>query len=297
MKIYFLSALPCALFLNDVYYGITDLFERFVEVPLQDRIFARFYPQNEGSVGFFLDENLRDVPPKGVDVYLIQDGIAVYVKEFPPTDFSFSLITQQRFDDALVTVFKQGALQLSIESELGYFTTTLPPCFTTCQTQRQGDVFLLKSETQLGVYNRRCALLLLETVLDYSVETDVLSARLPLPSRLRAIADCKWQLSEEACRQTAFTLQSALQGEALDELLPYAFFESLLFHGDYAAFLSEELAPQAEKIKQFLGEFSGVVLTNEPNVCGLVKKKKAGLFQVDYYTVEIQNGKILDVKG
>jgi hypothetical protein len=46
-----------------------------------------------------------------------------------------------------------------------------------------------------------------------------------------------------------------------------------------------------------LGDFSAVTLTNEPTVCGLVRKKKERLFVVDYFSVTVENGKISDVKG
>ena len=80
------------------------------------------------------------------------------------------------------------------------------------------------------------------------------------------------------------------------EILPYAFFESILIGADYASLLSDQLKEKAEHLKDFLGEFSGVVLTEKPNVCGLVRKKSERLFEVDEYAVEIENGKISDVK-
>ena len=125
MKVYFLSSTPCALTLNGAYFGITDGFERFAEVALQDNIYAQFSPQNALPIGCFLNEQLRFAPPNGFDVYLLPDGLALYAREFPPNDFTLKTIAQKRENDTLVTLFQQGKVQLSIESEKGFFLCPL----------------------------------------------------------------------------------------------------------------------------------------------------------------------------
>ena len=92
MKIYFLSSRPCALTLNDAYFGLTDRFERFAELSLKDGIFVRFTPENAQPIGFFLNENIRFSPPVGCEVYLLTNAIAIYARDFPPTDFSLKLL-------------------------------------------------------------------------------------------------------------------------------------------------------------------------------------------------------------
>jgi hypothetical protein len=66
--------------------------------------------------------------------------------------------------------------------------------------------------------------------------------------------------------------------------------------GDYAQFLCDDLQKDAEKFPAFLGEFQEIVLTNNENVLGLVYAKSSNLFQVVYYTVTMENGKITDVR-
>lgn len=298
MKIYFLSALPCALFINDAYFGITDTFERFAEVSLSDNVFARFCPQNAAPVGFFINGDLRSAPPSGVEVYLLKDALALYVKEFPPTDFSLSVIVQKRFENALVTVFRQGALQLTIDSPEGYFNATLPPAFSTCNLSCYQDLYLLSSPTQLALYDKKAQCLLCERVEEYSVDGDLLRATLPLSDRLSRFADCVWKMENGALTRESFTLrQSGKEESVAASLLPYAFFESVLLGLDITAFLSEELKTQSEKIRGFLGAFESVTLTDKKNVCGLVYKKAERLYRVQYYSVEVENGVICDIKG
>ncbi len=298
MKIYFLSAQPCALTLNGVFFGLTDTFERSAEIALSDKIYVQFSPEGALPIGFFITEALPSTPPVGCEVYLVKEGLAIYAYDFPPADFTLKAIAQAREGDTLATLFLQGKLQLSIESPLGFFNATLPPSFAQAELSFQGDFVLVKSADTLGIYSKRCERLFLERVLEYELDADVLIATLPLSDSRNRIAKSRWQLTETGCTLTEFTLQQSTDEKATPEgLIAYAFFESVLLRGDYAAFLSDELQADAENIRAFLGNFLSVVLTEEETTCGLVRKKGERLFAVDYFSVEIENGKIIDVRG
>lgn len=296
MKVYFLSSQPCALRLNGVFFGVTDTFERFAEVALNDNIFIEFIPEGRQPVAFFLSENIRFTPPKGCEVYLLKDGVAIYARDFPPTDFALRTVAQAREGDHLATLFCQGEVQLTIERGKELFVATLPPSFASSELFFAEELVFLRTETQLAVYTEKAELCLLEKVLSYSIEKGGLRAALPLSDSGNRIADCAWLLSERGCEQTEFTLRVREDGvQTPAELLPYAFFESVLIGADFAQFLSDELAPEADKIRAFLGEFVSVIVTEQNNTCGLVKKKAERLYEVAYFTVKIENDKISDV--
>ena len=298
MKIYFLSSQPCALSLNGVFYGTTDTFERSAQVSLSDKIYAQFFPAQGQPIGFFLTETICAEPPDGCEVYLLNDGIAVYAYDFPPSDFTLRPIAQKREGDCLATVYTQGKPQLSVESPLGFFNATLPPSFAPCALTIEGDYILLRSPKELAIFNKQCRLLLLERVLEYTLLDGVLTAVLPLSDSKGHTAKCAWQLTDGGCKQTQFSLSAPTHNTPFfEELLPYAFFECILLQGDYPFFLHESVQADAEKIRAFLGEYIAVTLTDSPTVCGLVRKKGERLFQVDYFSVEIADGKIADVKG
>lgn len=298
MKIYFLSAEPCALTLNELYFGVTDRFERFLDVTLSDRIYAKFSPEGKLPIGFFITEEILSTPPSGCEVYLLSDGIAVYAKDFPSTDFTLRPITQARFGDTLVTVFSQGGVQVSIESPDGFFISPLPPSFFKCELSTHSELFFLKSDTQLTIFTAKGECVFLETVYDFSVEGETLKATLPLSDRLQRTAECVWALSKEGCARIQYIIkQPAESTEALaEELLPFAFFESVLLGANFKEFLSDELAQDAENLLAFLGVFSAVTLSEDPAVCGLVRNIAPRLFRVDSFTVDIENGKIIDVR-
>lgn len=300
MKIYFLSSRPCALMLGGVYFGMTDSFERFADVQPKDNVFAEFIPEGALPVGFFITEKLRFSPPEGCEVYLLRDGIAVYARDFPPSDFSLKIIAQERFVGNLVTVFKQGALQLSLETAKGFFVSALPPCFEPCSIRCENGLFFIAGQDALAVYTDGGKCVLSERVSSYRIENNTLIATLPLSDSKQRFADCEWALTEEGCFQTSFRIRTEAQGteeSARDELLAYAFFESVLIGADFSRMLSDELKEKADHIKAFLGDFISVTLTEDANTCGLVRRKKERLFELHYFTVEIRDGKISDIKG
>ena len=304
MKIYFLSSRLCALTVGDAYFGVTDRFERFADLALKDRVFIRFSPENALPIGFFLTEDIRYTPPQGCEVYLLPDGVAVYARDFPPSDVSLKTVAQKRFDNVLVTLFFQGELHLSIESPAGFFVATLPPVFAQSELSMHAGFVFLQTADALTIYTQTGECVFRENVLSVTVEAGELRVLLPLSDLFARTAECTYTLTESGCERTAFTLrqQRAQDGEASpekirSELLPYAFFESLLIGANYAEMLSDELAAKADDLASFLGDFEAVTQTDDPRVCGLVYKKAERLFEVRYYTATVENGKIVEIEG
>ena len=298
MRIYFLSSMPCALRLNGIHYGVTDTFERYVDVCLSDKIYAEFSPAEHLPIGFFITETITSQPPLGCEVYLLPDGIAIYAYEFSSIDVGLRPVAQAREGNVLATLFWQGKLQLSIEGPLGFFNATMPPCFDPCTLNFVGDLLLLKGENTLGVYSLTGKQLLFERFSDCTLTENKLNATIPLSNHLQRFAKCEWTLTNGECIQTAYTLTQATENALPSEdLLSYAFFECVLIGGNFAEFLADELQPDADNIRAFLGDFIAVTPTEKATVCGLVRVKKQRLFAVEYYEVEIRNGKIVDVKG
>lgn len=299
MRIYFLSALPCALFLNGAHFGSTSEFEKFIDVSPSDGIFAEFIPENALPIRFFITERLRFTPPDGCEVYLLKDGIAIYARDFPPADCTLRPLLQNRFDETLITVYKQGRLQLSIERDGKLFVATLPPSFLPQAIRKVRSFFLLEGNGQILLFNERAELLLNEAVIEFSFNEDGITALLPLSDRLNRIADCRFEFTEFGVKQTKFTIRQTGEhtAELPENLLPYAFFESVCIGADFTQMLSPDLLEKASELRKFLGDFLSVTLTENPKQVGLIYQKAERLFEVRYYTVEIENGKICDIKG
>jgi hypothetical protein len=304
MKIYFLSSQPCALSLNGTFYGTTDSFERFAEINLSDRIFVKFSPEGAHPIGFFLTEEILTTPPNGCEVYIIKDGLALRAYDFAPIDCTLYPITQQRFGETVVSVFKQGRVQIAIQSPEGFFTSSLPPSFSVCTLSKHCDLYFVEGKNHLAVYTNEGKCVFMEEIISFSVTENTLNAYLPLSNTLGRVADCTWHLDKTGCQRIQFSLRQtyAHDGDTdevkiRDELLAYTFFERVLLGENYVELLAEDLQPKAEHIVSFLGNYLAVSLTADPYTCGLIQEKSPRLYEVNYFTVRIIEGKIADVIG
>ncbi len=304
MKVYFLSSRPCALTLNGSYFGITDGFERFAEISLKDNLYALFSPENAQPIGCFINDRIRFSPPDGFEVYLLPDGLALYARDFPPRDFLLHAIDQQRREGTLATLFLQGELQLSIESEEGFFIACVPPTFARASIRFIEGLIGLEGEDKLALYTVKGERVFCENVRSFRVEEGVLTALLPLSDALGRTAECSYALSKEGCKQTGCVLRQTRteKGETTEDkiaasLLPFAFFESVLLGLDYKQLLSDELSKKADYLVDFLGDFIAVAPRKEQNACGLVRKKGERLYEVVTFFVEVKEGKIVDIRG
>ncbi len=304
MKVYFLSAQPCALSLNGAFFGVCDHFERFAEVSLSDNVYAQFSPANAQPIGCFLSPEIRFNPPNGFEIYLLPDGLALYARDFPPRDFTLSVCAQERKDDMLVTLFKQGNLQLSIEKGGQLLVLPVANAFENAKISFAENFVLLHTKNRLALYSLTGKCVFNEEIVDFSIEKDTLNATMPLSNSLGRVAKCTFALQENECVRTNVSLiqvcdeKGNTDKESVENsLLPFAFFESVLLGVDYTPFLSPALVDKADSLLAFLGNFVAVAPTNKAGTIALVRRKKEGLYEVSHYAVEIKDGKIVDIKG
>lgn len=304
MKIYFLSSTPCALSVNGIFFGITDTFERSADVSLSDSTFVQFTPQNAHSIGFFLTEDVRFHAPNGCDVYLLENAIAIYAHDFSPLDTTLRPIRQKRTETTLATLYIQGGLQFALESEKGAFIATLPPSFEDCTIEFYENFVLLLGEKSVAVFTLDGEKLLQENARNCVFENGKLSACLPLSERLGRVVDCAWVLENGSLTRVKYILKqerAETENPTLerlrDELLPFAFFESVRIGANLDDFLSDELLSRQDDLRAFLGAFCAVTPTQTVNRCALLRKQAERIYQAAYFTVTLSNGKIIDVQG
>ena len=294
MKIYFLSDKSCALRLGGVYFGQVDNFERFAHVHLSDRIFVEFIPENALPITFFLTDEILQKPPHGCDVYILRDALILHARRFPPNDFSLRVIHQIQGEDCVATLFSQGEISLSVQTQNSFFVAALPPSFECATLCFEQNFVFVKNEKQLAIFNKACKCLFMENVLSYSFQNGILSASLPLQESLGRTAERQYSLSETECIQTSCVL-SAPQGKQCTKLLAFAFFESLLIGAGCEEFLCADMQSKIEDIRAFLGNYKAILPTDEENCCILFYQKAERLFEGKYFTLSIQNGKIFDI--
>ena len=293
MKIYFLSQRPCALFINGESLGKTDEFLRYIHLSLKDGVSVLFQAENALPIHFFLTENIRFSPPEKVCVCLLKNALVLYAKEFIDADFTLIPIAQQRFHNALVSVFKQGSVQLTTQTNDGFFTATLPPSFCSCSIETTQDLLVLISPSQLAVFDYQCRLLLLEDIESYTLNNNELTLICPPSNCYLQRAEKRYLCSGDTC----LLQESRLLEKQGTPPTPYAFFESLLNGEIRDDLLSNELVDEKENLRRFLGDFVAILMTEDNYTCALIKRKAQRLYQADYFTVQTQEDKIVDITG
>lgn len=304
MRVYFLSYKPAILKLNGLYVGGIDTFERHIEIDLSDSVLAEIVPgENLQPVNFFINEKLLFEPPAFMDVYLMDGETLIFIKEYGNKSVNLSVIAQTRFCGNLVTLFSQGGLYLSVEGA-EYSLIPLPAKFA-------GAKF---SERQIGGFpvlaiSGGNGLLILsdrgKKIFFSEAESFEFSDRLKICAAFEtctaAKAECEYTYDGEKLTMVAGrTVETRPPEKAI---LHFAFFESVLTRGNFLNYLSDDLKPKAGEIFEYLGEFAGVTVPTEKffaehpamRAAGLVYPKSENLFEVKYYAVELDDGKISNV--
>lgn len=304
MRIYFLSYKPAILKLNGLYAGGVDLFERHIEVDLADNLFVEIAPGgNLLPASFFLNADFLSDPPEFIDVYLLEGDALIYVKRFANADSRLNVIFQTRFEGNLITVYSQGEIYLSAEGA-DCSVTPLGASFARVEsfTERLAGfpVLALRGGDKLAVISAHGELIFLNAAESFGFgDSFKISTRFETCAAVRA--DCEFsydgrKLTPISCRTT--------ETHAPDpRIMHFAFFESVLTRGDYSRYLCGELLPHADKLKEYLGDFSGVTVPTEKfyathpgvNAAGLVYAERKNLFRIKYFAVGITDGKISNV--
>ncbi len=287
MKMYFLSEKTGALFLNGVYLGMVDGFERSVELDPDENIHAEIAPVGSLPVRFFINQNFLTDPPEHVNLYFTEDAVAVFVYGFCAEDQSLTVFQQIRLGGALFTVYRQGNTFLRFENG-EVQVIPLDDSFEKCSIKEIKDGFLLESESAFLFIDRKGTVLVRSEgkVLEAG---NKLRAEIPFHDSLGHTAVSEW----EGARLVSSSIRT--RREPTQATYALALFECALIGGDCTPYLHEKIRDKADSLREFLGDYRSVVLTNEPNKVGLVYERKKRIFDVRYFYVDAEDGKITNI--
>ena len=306
MYYYFSCDFPAVVKINGVYYG--SIFNTvkplrvngnppFIEVcPLQSASFP---------LNFILDSEFLCSPPPFTSVTDLKGGYLIKFYK-AHAQLPFEIIKQEKFSDAVVTVFTENSLKLSIETPNDFYAETFnsPACETEILRFSQCGCSLIALNFK-GETNRLCVYSLTDTVkkvfcrevFSFSLENG-LSTVEKFNDIAKHILSCEWDF-RDGCyiKQSAnLTCADGFEISKLNQrLLPYAFFERLLVGGSLAGFLTENMLKNADKLQGYLGEFSGVFpppAFREIDQVGLVYPLGENKYRTEYFRCTLLDGKI-----
>jgi hypothetical protein len=113
--------------------------------------------------------------------------------------------------------------------------------------------------------------------------------------------ECAFAYDGQSLRLT--TSEAKETTEISEDIMPFAFFECVLTRADCGKYLCDDLLSKVDDLYSFLGNFVDVV-TPPQNFCvahpdlsavGLVYALKDNLYNVRYFTTQIEDGKITNI--
>lgn len=315
MRVYFTSARSAALKLNGIFLGFIGSFEKFADLSAEDRIFAEILPESADyyPVSCVLDEKFFQSPPDFCDVYVFEGGAAVQITSFPARARELKVLRQERFGDALATLYCDGELKLSVERGNKFTLAVLPEEFSEGELSLHAirtDNFIVATaaaggQTELIVFSQSPEKVFANRVAAYSF-SDCLYTEIAYNDPAKHVAKTQWDWTGEAFTMRSYSVlaQRKYLSEDINEaLIPLLFFNEILVRGDPAQYLGEALKPRTGELGDYLGAFAGVCAPPElfylthpgKNAAGLIYPRAANLFEVKFFEVSLQNNAIVNI--
>lgn len=289
MVVYFLAEKCCALGVNGIHLGLIDGFERRAEIEPSDGVCCEIAPLGGFlPVRFRFDESFLLNPPPQIRLYYTENAVAVYACDFLRADQTMKVLWQERVSDSLLTLVRQGKLQLNLENRSGFYMITLPDAFESCSVRAHAEGFLLQGDGAFALLSAEGKTLVLSE--GRVLEESPLKAEIPFHDCMGHTAVCEWRNGNV----TSCAIRS--EREPTEATFALALFESALIGADCTPFLSPSLAEKAGALKEYLGDYRSVVLTAERDKIGLAYERKERVYDVRYFRVEVSDGKICNIK-
>ena len=284
MRVYFLSDLPRAFFVNGIHLGPVDGFERSVELAPLDGVFCEFKAARCVPVRFRFDEAFLFDPPEETELYFCGGKVAVRLRGFVYADPTLHILWQKRVAESELTLCLQGRVLLRYEHGQTHSVIPLPFAFERCRVSPAGECLLLEGDGMFALLDRTGSL----AVLSDGVVTErgrTITAEVPLHDSLAHRMRCRYENGKLA----SCSLLSAREPQ--EATIALALLESVLAGFDPTPYLAPSLAPKSELLRQYLGKFTAAVYRDSGRV-GIVYERRPRVYDVRDFCVTLEDGKV-----
>lgn len=301
-----MSERTAALKLNGAYLGVIDSFERFVDVDGGGKILAEVVPDGDAlPLSFFIEDALFAAPPDFLDVYLCGGDAVIYVSRFERRTRELKVVAQTGFRGGQYTLFlTDGRVYLNCERGTNCSLHELPRCCENATLSESNiggyPVLLVGGAGYLAIISEDG-----RRVFFNPAESWQCGDKLTVTVNFNTCAGCR-----AVCTFGYDGREMKLEGSRTEERVPpaddvlhFAFFESVLTRGNFAKYLCDDLKENAAALPGFLGGFVDVSVPykkffdvhGDIRAAGLVYPQSKNLFTVKYFAVDIENGKITNI--
>lgn len=307
MYYYFSADYQAVLKVNGVYHGeITNTVKK-VNVS-SDCAFVEFCPltPTQNFLSFLLSPQFLCSPTENFAVTDLKGGYLIKgLKSHTYSDFR--VLCQQKYSDAVVTVFTENTLKITLESANDFLAETVAFTAFDAKIHRfslDGTPFIciefIGENTLLAVYDLNFNKQFFRIVDNFSFDNGFTTTQKQVDIAKHKVCSTWGYNGQFFERQKTVSVKDGFNAHFLSQdLLPYAFLEELLVGGDLSPYLSEQTLSLSDKLKEYLGEFIGVMPPPEfieSNYVGLIYSKGERSFYVEYFCFEFENAKICNIK-
>lgn len=218
---------------------------------------------------------------------------------------AFRCSAQKNFGDAIVTLYRENGLKLSLETREDFFAEAIPLTADGAEIAKEKDlvaVHFKAKESFLAVYgvSPKISRVFFGRADEYALKHGAFTTTIRHRDFAKHVEKTEYAVADggvTARRKETFASE-AFSGRTLpDRLIPYAFFESVLTHGETDRYLADNMLSNKDRIREFLGAFVGVFPPPrelEREGVGLLYRDEAAenKYYARYFGVSQKNGKI-----
>ncbi len=306
MYFYFSSAYSAVIKLNGIYYGVISNTLKSCnfqgELPLVE--ICPLTP-DQNQINFFPDTKFLSAPPDGVAVTDLRGGYLInFLKNAKVGDFK--VLCQKKTGEFLATAFIENGLKVSIETTKGFFADVLDFSADNAKIfslSLNGQNFCLVEFT--GEKKVVCAYCLsknihrafLREVDDYSTDGGFFTT-VKFLDVAKHKRKSEWEFISGEFKEKNFAVEKSPNFDFArlnDKIVPYAFLEEILCGGNPLDFLADNLSSGADRLKDYLGDFIGIMpppVFRRQDEVGLIYPNGKNKYLVKYFTFSVENKKV-----
>jgi len=310
MYYYFCADFPAIIKINGIYYGTIYQTVKFINAESDKSPFIEVCSllSSERNVNVLLDSHFFHTPPENVVITDLDGGYMIKFKKCFIFE-QFNVLCQQKLPNAVVTVFTENGLKLSIESPNDFYAQTIKYNAgnvsvdnVTIDGQELIAVSLTDSNTLLLIFDIRDKIIKIfeREVSSYNFENGFSTTENLLDiAKHTVISSWEYQNGTLTEKNKRVNCSNDFDKDKLNEkILPYAFLEEFLCGGNIDDYLSDNVKENKLSLKDYLGDFIGIMPPpsfKKYDYIGLIYSKHQNVYFVKYFRFELSNRKICNL--
>ena len=307
MYYYFSATFPAVIKLNGVYFGTIENTVKAIDVKEGTTPFIEVCPVNNNAqnLNFLINDDFLSCPPQSVCVTNLKGGYLIKIL-CPAKSPLFKILSQEKFPHALLTVFNENGLKISIETETDFFAQEILFDADNALVQhfQAGHsslfaVFLSGQNNLLKVFDvgGKIKEVFSRQVSTFNTENG-LSTTENLFDMAKHVISVNWVYDNGVFKEESRNVGCGkkISIETLPEkLIPFAFLEEYFVGGNIKEYLSDDMLGLIDNLTGYLGNFIGIMpppvfrLSNE---VGLIYARSENLYCVEYFSFDVKDKKI-----